>query len=106
MVKLRRTIASGYSASMPKSHASLCQVIWRQFDGHPVTGQDAYVMLAHLARQVGQYLVPVGDLNFERSVPHTLDHCSIYRDHVFFWNDVTSFPHLANAAPLRKMYVL
>src|SRR6185503_5005316 len=48
-------------------------------------------MLAHLTGQMGQYLVPFGNLHFERSIPHTFDYCSINRDHVFFWNGVTSF---------------
>jgi len=49
-------------------------------------------MLPHLPGQVGQHLVSFAYLHFECSVPHTLDYSSINRDHVFFWNDVTSFP--------------
>jgi hypothetical protein len=48
-------------------------------------------MLAHLARQVGQHLVAFGYLNFERGVAHALDDGSFNGDHIFFWNNVTSF---------------
>ena len=47
-------------------------------------------MLAHLARQVGQYFMAIAYLYFECGVTHTFDDCSINGDHVFFWNDVTS----------------
>jgi hypothetical protein len=51
---------------------------------------------------MGQYFVPFGNLYFERSIAHALDYSSINRDHVFFWNDVTSFPRDARAVNSRN----
>lgn len=48
-------------------------------------------MLAHLARQVGEYLVPFGYLNLEGCVSHAFDDGSVHRNHIFSWNDITSF---------------
>lgn len=57
-------------------------------------------MLAHLTGQMSQHLVPLGDLHLECSISHALDHSSINRDHIFFWNDVTSFHRVAQALNL------
>lgn len=62
-------------------------------------------MLAHLTGQMSQYLVPLAYLHFECSISHTFDYSSINRDHIFFWNDVTSFPRVAQAASLRNAYL-
>jgi len=51
-------------------------------------------VLPHLAGEMGQYLVPLANLNLECSITHTFDYSSINRDHIFFWNDVTSLPRL------------
>jgi hypothetical protein len=91
-----------YLASMPEGYPPLRQVVRRQLDGHPVTRQNPDVVLAHLAGQMGQYLVTFADLYLECSIPHTFDSSSINRDHIFFWNDVTSFPRVAHAAGLRN----
>jgi hypothetical protein len=89
-------------APMPEGHTSLCQVVRRQLNGHPVTCQDPDVVLAHLTGQMSQYLMPLAYFHLECSISHTLDYSSINRDHVFFWNDVTSFPRFAQAPSLRK----
>jgi hypothetical protein len=39
---------------------------------------------------VGQNFVPFAYLDLERSISHALDHGSVDRNHIFFWNDVTS----------------
>jgi hypothetical protein len=49
-------------------------------------------MLAHFSGQMGQHFVPLGDLHFECGISHALDDGSVNRDHIFFWNGVTSFP--------------
>jgi len=76
---------------MTKGHAPFCQIVGRQLNRHFIARQHFDVVLAHLARQVGQYFVALGDLHFECRVPHTLDYGSVHGDHVFFWDDVTSF---------------
>lgn len=83
---------------MTKGHAPLGQVVRRQLNGHPVTRQDPDVVLAHLTGEVGQHLVPLGYLHFKGGVSHALDYSSINRNHVFFWNDVTSFHRVARVA--------
>jgi hypothetical protein len=40
---------------------------------------------------VGQNFVPFAYLDLERSISHTLDNGSVDRNHIFFWNDITSF---------------
>jgi hypothetical protein len=49
-------------------------------------------MLAHFPGQMGQHFMPLGNLHFECGISHALDYCSINRNHIFFWNGVTSFP--------------
>ena len=88
------TNGEGSLTPMSERHPSLCQVVRRQLNRHPVACQDPDVVLAHFAGQMGQYLVPLGNLNLECSITHTFDYSSINRDHVFFWNDVTSFPRV------------
>ena len=41
--------------------------------------------------------MPFCYLHFECSVSHTLDYSSINRDHIFFWNNVTSFHPVTQA---------
>ena len=56
------------------------KVVGREVNRHPISLQDADVVLAHLAAHVGQHLVPVLELHAERRVgedlrdgPHHLD---------------------------------
>jgi len=62
-------------------------------------------MLAHLPGQMGQYLVPFTYFHLECSISHTFDYGTINRDHIFFWNDVTSFPRVTQAVSLRNAYL-
>lgn len=87
---------------MPEGYPSLCQVVRRQLDGHPVASQNPDVVLPHLAGQMSQYLVPFADLDLECSITHTFDDGSVNRDHIFFWNNVTSLPCVEQAAKLRN----
>jgi hypothetical protein len=43
-------------------------------------------MLAHLARQVRQNLVPFANLHLEGSIAHAFNYGSINWDHIFSWN--------------------
>jgi hypothetical protein len=92
-------------AAMPERHPSLCQVVRRQLNGHPVTCQDPDVVLAHLTGQMSQYLMPLAYFYLECSISHTLYYSSINRDHVFFWNDVTSFPRLRKLPACANVYL-
>ena len=94
----------GVLASMPKGHSSLGQVVRRQLDRHAVACQHLYVVLAHLARQVSQHLVAFGYLDFERRVAHALNDGSFNGDHIFFWNNITSFSFVARAPSPRRLF--
>ena len=61
-------------------------------------------MLAHLAGQVSQYLMAFGYLDFERRVAHALNDGSFNGDHIFFWNNITSFSFVARAASPRRLF--
>src|SRR5207244_11295878 len=50
------------------------QVVRGEVHRHPISLQDAYVVLAHLAAHVGQHLVPVLELHPERRVGEDLRH--------------------------------
>ena len=62
-------------------------------------------MLAHLTGQMSQYLMPFAYFYLECSISHTLYYSSINRDHVFFWNDVTSFPRLRKLPACANVYL-
>src|SRR6187551_792116 len=50
------------------------QVVRRKLDDDPVLGKDADVVLPHLAGDVSQHLVTIGELDAEHSVRQRLDH--------------------------------
>src|ERR1700751_3444225 len=56
------------------------QVVGRQLHHHPVLGQDADVVLPHLAADVGEYLVSVLQLNAEHRIGQGLDHAALDLD--------------------------
>src|SRR3984957_8867473 len=53
------------------------QVVGRQLHHHPVLGQDADVVLPHLAADVGKHLVAVLQLNAEHRIGQRLDHAAL-----------------------------
>src|SRR5690606_39444936 len=53
--------------------ACLRQVVWSHFDLDLVAGQDADVVLAHLARNMSRYHVAVVQLDAKHSVGQGLD---------------------------------
>src|SRR5690348_6108508 len=65
--------------------ASTTQVIRRQFDDDPVLGQDADVVLAHLAADVCQDLVAVGEFHPEHCVRKWLDYFALDLDGTIFF---------------------
>src|SRR5262245_50327245 len=65
-------------------NAAARQVVGRQLHQHPVPGQDADEVLAHLARDVGEDLVLVLELDAEHGVRQRLDHGRLDLDGLFF----------------------
>src|ERR1700757_2103559 len=53
------------------------QVVGRQLHHHPVLGQDADVVLPHLAADVGKHLVAVLQLNAKHRIGQWLDHAAL-----------------------------
>src|ERR1700737_5296411 len=53
------------------------QVVGRQLHHHPVLGQDADVVLPHLAADVSKHLVAVFQLNAEHRIGQGLDHAAL-----------------------------
>src|SRR6185312_7517349 len=56
------------------------QVVGRQLHHHPVLGQDADVVLPHLAADVGKHLVTILQLNTEHRIGQGLDHPALDLD--------------------------
>src|SRR5690349_16897778 len=67
------------------------QVVWRQLHHDPVLGQDADVVLAHLAADVGQDLVAVGELYPEHRVRERLDYPALDLDGPVFLRHVLRY---------------
>src|SRR3954464_4504873 len=64
--------------------AAAVEVVRREFDLHPVTGQDADVMAAHLARDVPEHLMLVVELDAEHGVRKGLGDLALHLDLFFF----------------------
>src|SRR4051795_13747037 len=63
------------------------QVVRRKLDDDPVLGKDADVVLPHLAGDVSQHLVTIGELHAEHGVRQGLDHSALDLDgSVFLWH--------------------
>src|SRR4051794_36001677 len=56
------------------------QVVRRQLYDHAVLGEDPDVVLAHLAADVGEHLVPVAQFHPEHRIGQRLDHAAFDLD--------------------------
>ena len=65
--------------------AAAGQVVGAQLYDHAVLREDADVVLAHLARDVGEHLVAVGQLNAEHCVGQSFDYCAFDLDDTVFF---------------------
>src|SRR5688572_6209616 len=64
------------------------EVVRRELHHDPVLGEDPDVVLAHLAADVGEHLVPVGQLHAEHGVGKGLHDGALDLDHAFFLRHV------------------
>src|SRR3954454_6143136 len=64
------------------------EVVRRELHHHAVLGEHPYVVLAHLAADVGQDLVTVAELDPEHRVRESLDDGALDLDHTFFFRHV------------------
>ncbi len=89
--KLTATIAARGSGSrcrtsldMAERDAALGQVVGRQFQRHLVTGQNADVVLTHLAVGVSDEFVTVIELDTIASVRQNFEHLACHFNQIFF----------------------
>src|SRR4051812_2434092 len=68
---------------VPIGNPSPVQVVGRELDLHPIAGQDADVVPAHLARDVAEHLVIVVELDLEHRVRESLDYLPLHLDLLF-----------------------
>src|SRR6185437_12295549 len=66
-----------------KADPAFCQIVRRHLDGDAVADQHADVVLLHLARRVGQRLVPVVEVDAEASFGQALQNGPVELDEVF-----------------------
>src|SRR5215467_13278098 len=74
-----------------KDNAALAQVVGSQFHGYGVTGQDADVMLAHLAGDVGRHHMAISQFHPESRVGQGLDDLAVHLDRVLFGHTALCF---------------
>ena len=72
------------TSSLAVNDPALLEVVRRDFDGHPVTRNDADEVLAHLAGDVGQNAVAIFQLDHELGIGQSLDNLSFGSDRFFF----------------------
>jgi len=81
----------GPTSLVPVDDPPAGQVVRREFDDNPVLGQDADVVLPHLAADVGQDLVAVGELHPEHGVRERLDHSALDLDGPVFLRHILRY---------------
>jgi len=67
-----------------ESDASLVQVVWRDGDRDDVARKDAYEVLAHLACDVGDDLMPIVELDAELRIGKRLGDFALNKKGFFF----------------------
>src|SRR4029450_10719725 len=76
---------------VPVDDAPAGQVVRRELDDDPVLGEDADVVLPHLAADVSQHLVTIRELNAEHGVRQGLDHSAFDLDGSVFLGHVLRY---------------
>jgi hypothetical protein len=79
-----KTLSFFLLVSEPVSNTSPAQVIGAQLDLDPITRQNSDVVHPHLARYVGQNLVPVLEIHTELSVGQGFGYRAFYLYGIFF----------------------
>jgi len=65
--------------------AATGQVVRAQLDDHAILREDADVVLAHFARNMGKHPVAVGQLNSKHCVGQSFDYCAFDLDDTVFF---------------------
>src|SRR5262245_12670261 len=77
---------------VPVDDPTAGEVVRRELHHDPVLGEDPDVVLAHLAADVGENLVPVAELDPKHGVRESLDDGALDLDHAFFLRHVLRNP--------------
>src|SRR5215212_2812556 len=80
----RASLARSAGLLVPVDDATPGQVVRRELHHHSVLGEDPDVVLTHLAADVGEHLVSVGQLDPEHGVGEGLHDGALDLDHAFF----------------------
>src|SRR5690606_37454449 len=80
-----RTYLHGAPSLVAVGDATPGEVVGRELHLHPVTREDADVVHAHLAGDVGQHLVAVLELDTEHRVGEGLHDGPLHDDRIFLW---------------------
>src|SRR5215218_5483798 len=105
-----RRPASFAPSLVPIRDPAAIEVVRRQLDLDPVTGQDADVVTPHLARDVTQDIVPVVQLHLEHRVWEGLDDLALHLDLLFLGHVVRrpqmrrTFTAFGPLSPLSSSY--
>ncbi|MEY3683914.1 MAG: hypothetical protein RIS62_624 [Chloroflexota bacterium] len=67
----------------PVGDPTLGQIVWREFDLHPITGKDSDEIRPKLSTDVGTNPVAVFELNYERRVRQRLHYGPLDFDRIF-----------------------
>src|SRR6478609_7403132 len=79
---------SGWSLLVAVDDPTSREVVRRQLHHHAVLGEDPDVVLAHLAADVGEDLVPVAQLNAEHGIRQGFRNGALELDHALFLRHV------------------
>ena len=74
------TLALTFILLLPVDDPAAAEVIGRQFDSHPVSGQDLDVVHAHLPRDMRQDDLPRRDLHAEHRIGEGLQNAALHLD--------------------------
>ena len=79
-------------SAVTEDDASAGQVIRSELHHHAVLREDPDVVLTHLARNMGEDLVTVDQLNAERSVRQSLDDRALHLDDTVLLRHILRIP--------------
>src|SRR3954452_6862607 len=82
------SLTLGHYLLVAVDDATPSEVVRRELHHHAVLGEDPDVVLAHLAADVGEHLVSVGQLDPEHGVGKGLHDGALHLDHAFLLRHV------------------
>ena len=68
-------------------YASLVEVVYRDLNGHAVTGQYSNIVHTKLSRYVSSHYMLIGKLYLEGRIGQCLNYCTFKLDNVILWQN-------------------